>query len=133
MAGEARTLQDDHSRVMLNGITDRLSMLGTDGNAGKLSIVGAPEALALLGTGAAAQSVVNGTMGLAPSGRAATVLPKGFSGFVSGGFTTNGANLDGSKASFRGGQRSWHVGMGAQQCRDRSGGKKRPAEIHAAR
>jgi uncharacterized protein with beta-barrel porin domain len=120
VAGEARTLQDDQSRVMLNGITDRLSLLGTEGNAGKLSIVGAPEALALLGTGQAAQSVVNGTMGLAPSGRAATVLPKGFSGFVSGGFTTNGANLDGSKASFRGGQRSWHVGMGLEIALDES-------------
>ena len=120
VAGEARTLQDDQSRVMLNGITDRLSMLGTESNAGKLSIVGAPEALALLGTGQAAQSVVNGTMGLAPSGRAATVLPKGFSGFVSGGFTTNGAMLDGSRASFRGGQRSWHVGMGLEIALDES-------------
>ena len=116
VAGEARTLQDDQSRVMLNGIADRLSMLGTADAAGKLSIVGAPEALMLAnaGTGSMLESSVNGTMGLAPNARAASVLPKGFSGFVSGGFTTNGATLDGGRAGFRAGQRSWHVGMGLE-------------------
>jgi outer membrane autotransporter protein len=91
-------------------------MLGTADTAGKLSIVGAPEALMLAnaGTGSMLESSVNGTMGLAPNGRAATVLPKGFSGFVSGGFTTNGATLDGGRAGFRAGQRSWHVGMGLE-------------------
>lgn len=113
VAGEARALQDEQSRVMLTTISDRLSMLGTDRARGQMSVVGNPEMLMALSAGTVDQAAQQG-LGIIPTTRTMGALPPGMSGFIAGGIRTNAAALDGSRAAFRAGQRSWHIGMGLE-------------------
>jgi uncharacterized protein with beta-barrel porin domain len=111
--GETRTLQERQSRVMLSAVTDRLSVLGS-GQAQGLSIVGAPQGIvgnlsALPAATVAQQSFA----GLTPATHAMNRLPKGVTGFLSGGIMS-GTSTYGQQASFNGGARSWHIGMGLE-------------------
>ena len=111
--GEARSLQDEQSRVMLTTISDRLSMLGSGMTSGKLSVVGEPETLMALSAGTIDSAAQQG-LGIAPTNRTMGSLPNGMSGFIAGGIRTNGATADGGRAAFRAGQRSWNIGMGLE-------------------
>lgn len=113
---ETRALQDRQSRVMLSAVTDRLSMLGTGRGAGRLSVVGSPQALYALANPGGEQTVSRSSFaqGLVPAEAAFGMLPPGVSGFVSGGFTANQASYGDNRAGSLAGQRSWHVGMGLE-------------------
>lgn len=111
---ESRALQQRQSTVMLNAVTDRLSMLGTTRTAGQLSIVGTPDALGGLtsmdrGETAARSSTVRA---LLPSTTSIGNLPEKVSGFISGGFANGGAGY-GARGQMNG-QQSWYVGMGLE-------------------
>ncbi|WP_404333557.1 autotransporter domain-containing protein [Sphingomonas sp. MMS12-HWE2-04] len=112
--GESRSLQERQSTIMLNAVTDRLSMLGTGRTAGRLSIVGAPDALVGLsaldgGQTAARSSLVRAML---PGGSIVGGLPETMSGFVSGGYTNGRSNY--GLAGQTNGQRSWYIGMGLE-------------------
>lgn len=89
ITGETRSLQDRQSRVMLNSIADRLSVLGT-GPTGVLSVTGSSELTAALATGMATPAL--GFAGLVPSTRPMTALPEGMTGFVTSGYSATGSN-----------------------------------------
>jgi outer membrane autotransporter protein len=103
---ESRNLQERQSKTMLNAVSDRLSMLGT-GTGGTLTVSGNPSALALNGI----QSQRNGFANLAP-GTTASVLPKGMSGFVTGGSTSSRATYGGFGEEQ--GQRSDYMAIGME-------------------
>lgn len=115
IAGETVSLQARQSRVMLNAAADRLSALGTPMLDG-LSVVGSPQAVAVLnsGDGAFDGSVLQLGLaqGLLPTRQALAVLPQGVTGFVSGGFIANGSGYGDNRTAE--GQRSWHLGMGLE-------------------
>ncbi|WP_171982537.1 autotransporter domain-containing protein [Sphingomonas sp. LM7] len=111
---ESRALNQRQSSVMLNAVTDRLSMLGTGRNAGTINIVGTPDALGGLtsidgGVTAARSSTVRS---LLPGMTSIGNLPEKLSGFISGGFT-NGSASYGVRGQTNG-QQSWYVGMGLE-------------------
>jgi subtilase-type serine protease len=110
ITGETRILQDRQSRVMMGVVTDRLSMLGTDASAG-LSIVGAPHAL--MAQSAQRASVQQGFAGLTPSAQQLGNMPKGVTGFVSGGVTAAPSSY-GERVGVQSDQRNWHVGAGLE-------------------
>jgi uncharacterized protein with beta-barrel porin domain len=103
--GESRNLQERQSKMMLNAVSDRLSMLGT-GTTGALTVSGSPTALALDG-----KAQRNGFANLAP-GTTASVLPKGMSGFVTGGSTSSRASYGGFGEEQ--GQRSDYMAVGME-------------------
>lgn len=112
--GESRSLQERQSTIMLNAVSDRLSMLGTGRAAGRLSIVGAPDALMGMtaldrGETAARNSTVRAML---PGGALVGALPETMSGFVSGGYT--GGRSSYGMAGEASGQRGWYMGMGLE-------------------
>ncbi len=112
IVGETKSLHDRQSKVLLNAITDRLSMLGSDSIGGSLSIVGQPHSLVALRSAGGIPAQAGLTSGLRPAETSFQRLPKGMSGFISGGFNANPASygqMDGNS-----GQRSWHIGMGLE-------------------
>jgi hypothetical protein len=112
--GESRSLQERQSTVMLNAVTDRLSMLGTGRLGGRLSIVGTPGALTGLASLDRGESVARSSnlRGMLPSEASVGALPENVSGFVSGGFV-NGRSSYGV-AGQANGQQSWYMGMGLE-------------------
>lgn len=110
--GETRSLNERQSRVMLNAIGDRLSMLGSRSLGGTLSIVGQPYALVALGSEGGIPASAGLTDGLQPAQTSLQRLPKGMSGFISGGFSANAASY--GESDRNSGQRSWHIGMGLE-------------------
>jgi hypothetical protein len=111
ITGETRSLQDSQSRVMLNAVTDRLSSLGTASAPAGLSIVGSP---AMFGDAQRGQVMQASAANLIPTGAAATPpMPRGMSGFISGGATMNRASYGTGQANVQA-QRSSHVGMGLE-------------------
>jgi uncharacterized protein YhjY with autotransporter beta-barrel domain len=110
--GETQNLQERQSRVMLSAVTDRLSVLGS-GKAHGLSIVGAPHGLGDVSALSGAAAARQGMAGLTPSTQAMNGLPKGVTGFLSGGIIS-GAPTYGDRASLDGAARSWHIGMGLE-------------------
>jgi subtilase-type serine protease len=103
---EAETLQARQSRTMLNAVSDRLSMLGS-GTSGSFTVSGTPTAFA-----ANAQPDRSGLSELMPSASAKT-LPKGLSGFVTGGNTASQSTYGGNSMSA--GQRSDYMAIGLEQ------------------
>jgi subtilase-type serine protease len=111
ITGETRSLQDRQSRVMLNSVTDRLSSLGTKSLASGLSFIGSPTALATMDT---AHGVANEAFSsLVPGSTAVGVLPKGMSGFISGGIVSDGAGYGAARTNVQS-QMSSHMGMGLE-------------------
>ncbi|WP_029937159.1 autotransporter domain-containing protein [Sphingomonas sp. UNC305MFCol5.2] len=114
IVGESRSLQERQSTIMLNAVTDRLSMLGTGRTGGQLSIVGTPDALGGLtgldrGESAARSSAVRSML---PSTTSIGRLPENISGFISGGFI--GGQSSYGVTGQANGQHSWYVGMGME-------------------
>ncbi len=103
---EAQSFQERQSKMMLNAVSNRLSMLGTE-TGGTLTVSGNPSALALNGI----QSQRNGLAELAP-GTTASVLPKGMSGFITGGSTSSRASYGGFGEEQ--GQRSDYMAVGME-------------------
>lgn len=112
--GESRSLQERQSTIMLNAVNDRLSMLGTGRTAGRLSIVGAPDALVGLNALDGGESAARGSAvrSMLPGGSIVGGLPETMSGFISGGYV-NGRSSYGV-AGQTNGQRSWYIGMGLE-------------------
>ena len=117
IAGEAVSLQEKQSRVMLDAVTNRLSSLGTGGTSGTLSIVGSPQSVVAMqmgGTGFAAGSTrFDSAQSLVPTAGRTMAMPRGFSGFISGGVSTAGSTFGDNRAELAG-QRNWHIGMGLE-------------------
>lgn len=103
---EAQSFQGQQSKRMLNAVSDRLSMLGT-GTAGTLTVSDNPTALAFSGV----QPQGNGFAELMPA-TSASVLPKGVSGFVTGGTTASRASYGGFGEEQ--GQRSDYMSVGME-------------------
>lgn len=112
--GESRSLQERQSTVMLNAVTDRLSMLGTGRLGGRLSIVGTPAALTGLASLDRGESVARSSnlRGMLPSEASVGALPENVSGFVSGGFVSGRSSY--GVAGQANGQQSWYMGMGLE-------------------
>ena len=113
IVGDTQTLQNRQSFVMLNAVTDRLSMLGTSRAGNRLSLVGSPDALGGIAKAGGNVDAVRSsfTQGLIPASGAGSALPPGVSGFVSGGYTA-AAGASGSSAYS--GDRAWYIGMGLE-------------------
>ena len=104
--GEAESLQNRQSKTMLNAVSDRLSMLG-NGTSGTFSVSGTPTAFALN-----SQPDRSGLSELMPA-RSSKALPKGLSGFVTGGNTASQSTYGGNSISE--GQRSDYMAVGLEQ------------------
>jgi uncharacterized protein with beta-barrel porin domain len=115
ITSEAISLQDKQSKVMLGAVTDRLSMLGTRGTSGTMTIVGSAQPLAALDDRGISGGFANSgaSYGIMPSTRTATSLPKGMSGFVSSGATSTGSTFGDNRRELAG-QHSRHFGMGLE-------------------
>ena len=109
---EASGLQERQSRVLFNGVTDRLSVMG-GAAGGSLSITGAPRAAIGGSYESAAVSTRLGVAGLAPTSEAQMALPEGVTGFVTGGVISS-ANSFGVNDTAADGQRSSYFGMGIE-------------------
>lgn len=112
--GESRSLQERQSNVMLRAVTDRLSMLGTGGLGGRLSVVGTPGALTGLASLDRGESIArtSNLRAMLPSEASLGALPENVSGFVSGGFV--GGRSSYGAAGQLNGQQSWYMGMGLE-------------------
>ncbi|HYN45448.1 MAG TPA: autotransporter domain-containing protein [Allosphingosinicella sp.] len=109
--GETHSLQDRQSRVMLNSITDRLSVLGT-GPTGVLSVNGSSALTAALANGRSTPAL--SISGLVPSERSLTALPEGVTGFVSSGYVANGPANGDNRLGAAGGQHIAYGSMGLE-------------------
>ena len=109
---EASGLQERQSRVLFNGVTDRLSVMG-GAAGGSLSITGTPRAAIGGSYESAAVSTRLGVAGLAPTSEAQMALPEGVTGFVTGGVISS-ANSFGVNDTAADGQRSSYFGMGIE-------------------
>ncbi|GMN12746.1 autotransporter domain-containing protein [Altererythrobacter sp. MTPC7] len=109
---EASGLRERQSRVLFNGVTDRLSVMG-GAAGGSLSITGAPRAAIGGSYESAAVSTRLGVAGLAPTSEAQMALPEGVTGFVTGGVISS-ANSFGVNDTAADGQRSSYFGMGIE-------------------
>ncbi len=105
--GEAETLQQRQSRSMLNAVSDRLSLLGTGKSSGTFTYSGSPTSLA-----SNSQRDTSGLAELMP-GTATKVLPKGVSGFVTGGDSVSQSSYGGGQLGQ--GQQSSYVAVGLEQ------------------
>jgi subtilase-type serine protease len=115
ITGEALSLQERQSKVMLGTVSNRLSSLGTSGTQGTLTIVGSPTAvLGLSGDQRTTSSLAQfGSSNLVSGQRTTGAMPANMSGFVSGGVSTSSSTF-GDNSLELAGQRSWHVGMGLE-------------------
>jgi hypothetical protein len=117
IAGEALSLQEKQSRIMIDAVSNRLSTLGSGAMSGTLSIVGSPDSVVAMqmgGTGFASGSARFGSaQSLVPTAGRTMALPRGFSGFISGGVGTAASTFGNNRAELAG-QRNWHVGMGLE-------------------
>ncbi|HWT11261.1 MAG TPA: autotransporter domain-containing protein, partial [Allosphingosinicella sp.] len=111
ITGESRSLQDRQSRLMLNNITDRLSMLGTT-PGGTLSINSSPAMTQALATGTTPSSM--SFHGLVPNGRSATALPRGMTGFVSSGYVASASTTGANRLGASGGRHITYANMGLE-------------------
>lgn len=108
---ESRSLQDRQSRLMLNGIIDRLSTLGT-GEGGTISVAGSPVLTTAIATGT--MPAAAGFQGLVPSGQALPALPRGMSGFVSSGYVSSASSTGANRLGAGGGQHVAYGSMGLE-------------------
>ncbi len=108
---ESRSLEDRQSRLMLNGIVDRLSTLGT-GPSGTLSVNGSPVLTTAMATGSAPPTL--NFQGLVPSGQSLPALPEGMSGFVSSGYVTGASATGDNRLGAAGGQHIAYGSMGLE-------------------
>jgi subtilase-type serine protease len=110
-AAEGYLLDNRQSRLMLNNITDRLSMLGTM-PGGTLSIASDSGLFAAM-AGESAPATL-GFNSIVPSRAGIRALPRGMTGFVSSGYSVAGTTLGSDRLGSYGGQRVMHVGMGLE-------------------
>jgi subtilase-type serine protease len=111
IAGESLSLQDRQSQLMLNGITDRLSILGT-GASGTFSVNGSP-ALATAMAGGGTQASLS-FAGVVPSGRAVGGLPQGMTGFANSGYVSGGSTTGVNRLGAGGGRHIAYGSMGLE-------------------
>ncbi|OBX18616.1 hypothetical protein A9995_11720 [Erythrobacter sp. QSSC1-22B] len=109
---QGRQLFERQGNTLFGSVTDRLSMMGTQGS-GTLSVVGAPlGAIDRDGMSRATQLAQAGFAGLAPD-RQQVALPEGISGFVTGGvFGAKDLSFSGDR--IEDGARSTYIGMGLE-------------------
>lgn len=117
IASEAMAVGTGQNDMMLDLVSSRLSMLGTERHTpGTFSIVGSPEMLGIaasnasISRSAATQSSFTGR--IVTDGRTLGALPEYMSGFISGGFE-NGrtATRTGNRSD---NQANWHIAMGLE-------------------
>jgi hypothetical protein len=111
---QGRQLLERQGNALFGTVTDRLSMMGNSGAAGKLSIVGSP--LGVIdreGATRAAQITQAGFAGLAPDRQQLAALPEGVSGFVTGG-VIEAKSLSFNSERAEDGARSTYFGMGLE-------------------
>jgi subtilase-type serine protease len=111
IAADGIVMQDRQSRMMMNNITDRLSMLGTM-EGGTLS-VRANNGLFQVMSGDVAPPTL-GVASVVPAEAKMQALPRGFTGFVASGFTNTASTLGSNQAGVYGGQRQWFASMGLE-------------------
>ena len=109
---QGRQLFEQQGNTLFGSVTDRLSIIGTQGS-GTLSVIGSPlSVVGREGLSSAAQLTQAGFAGLAPSSQK-VVLPEGMSGFVTGG-VIGGKDLSFSSDRIEDGARSTYFGMGLE-------------------
>jgi len=111
IASESQSLQERQSQLMLNGITDRLSTLGT-GATGTLSVNGSPALAAAMAGGGTSASLA--FAGVVPSGRAMGGLPQGMTGFVNSGYASGGSMNGVNRLGAGGGRHIAYGNMGLE-------------------
>jgi uncharacterized protein with beta-barrel porin domain len=106
--GDATILQQHQSKLLTNSVTDRLSLLGS-GRASGLTVSGTP----LAGIAAQGSDGFTAMQFGSSSGRSVTIdtLPKGITGFVSGGLERTRSTYGEKSYS---GQGAWHMAMGLE-------------------
>ena len=116
VANEALYLERAQSRVMLDAITGRLSSIASGEAAGRLAVLGEPEALMGWAGSQQPEHIFSASLGSSAKlqeGRSTSTLPAHLSGFVSAGVSRQEARLRGDRGHDAG-QRAWHFGMGLE-------------------
>ncbi|MEM8696854.1 MAG: autotransporter domain-containing protein [Pseudomonadota bacterium] len=117
IVSEARAVSVGQYDMMVDVVSDRLSMLGTRAQRpGTFSVVGAPEMLGVAATNASVSSSAATQMSftgrVVSSGRTLGTLPENVSGFISGGYEAQRtATRFGSRSDA---QSNWHIAMGLE-------------------
>lgn len=110
-AVEGYQMDGRHSRMLMNNITDRLSMLGTL-PGGTLSVSTDSGLFAAMAGDSAPATL--GFSSIVPSRAGIRALPQGVTGFVTSGYSVAGTTLGSDRLGSYGGQRTLHVGMGLE-------------------
>ncbi len=110
-AAESYQMDNRQSRLLMNSITDRLSMLGTM-PGGTLSVATNSGLFAAMAGDSAPATL--GFSSIVPSRAGIRALPEGVTGFVTSGYSVAGTTLGSDRLGSYGGQRVLHVGMGLE-------------------
>ena len=117
IVNEAQAVSIGQSDMMVDVVSDRLSMLGTRSHqTGTFSVVGAPEMLGVAASNANVSRASATQMSFAgrviSDGRTLGTLPENVSGFISGGYEArSSATRFGSRSD---NQANWHIAMGLE-------------------
>lgn len=117
IVNEAQAVSIGQYDMMVDVVSDRLSMLGTRSHqTGTFSVVGAPEMLGVAASNAtisrAAATQMSFAGRVASDGRTLGTLPEYVSGFISGGYEArSSATRFGSRSD---NQANWHIAMGLE-------------------
>lgn len=111
IADESQMLGARQSRMMLNSVTDRLSMLGAM-PGGTLSVATDTGVISAM-SGNPAPSTL-GFNSIVPSRAGLRTLPEGVTGFISSSYSVAGTTLGSDRIGSFGGQQAWQVGMGLE-------------------
>lgn len=111
IAGENRMLEERQSRVMLNAVTDRLSMLGTM-PGGTMSFSSDSGVMSVMAGNATPRTL--GFNSVVPARSAMRGLPQHMTGFASSGYSMAGSTIGSDRTGTFGGQQSWHISMGLE-------------------
>ncbi|QLC22373.1 autotransporter domain-containing protein [Parasphingopyxis sp. CP4] len=117
IVNEAQAVSVGQYDMMVDVVSDRLSMLGTGSlQSGTFSVVGAPEMLGVAASNANVSRATATQMSFAgrlvSNGRTLGTLPENVSGFISGGYEArSSATRFGSRSD---NQANWHIAMGLE-------------------
>ncbi|QLC22372.1 autotransporter domain-containing protein [Parasphingopyxis sp. CP4] len=117
IVNEAQAVSVGQYDMMVDVVSDRLSMLGTGSQpTGTFSVVGAPEMLGVAASNSSVSRAAATQMSFAgrvvSNGRTLGTLPDNISGFISGGYENrSSATRFGSRSD---NQANWHIAMGLE-------------------